>query len=124
MSGHNNRGKDWGGPRRPAYSRIGVPGERVQPLIEWLIQRYGLRGTARVLGMWVGYVWKLRTCQHATVTQRNARRIAEVVLAHRRQGLRSIWDVEPRAAVAEERRNDDREREHKRAERERRRESA
>lgn len=100
-----------------------VDATRLDPLLEFLVMRYGSRRrVARALGIsqstFQGWF------EGRSALPDNARRVVEFVLAHRRRGLASMWDVEPRAAVAEERRNDDREREYKRTERARRRVSA
>lgn len=85
-------------PRAGIWSRNGVPVERIRPLVFWLRERLGsMRAVAAVLQMPEatvrGYVYNRK---RKRVLPEAARRIANLVLAHRkRTGPLDLWEEEP-----------------------------
>ena len=80
------------------WSKSGVPVERVRPLLAWLHERHGTWGAvAQLLGMPTstikGYANNRR---RRSVPPEAARRIQQLVLAHRKRGtVLDWWETEP-----------------------------
>ncbi|HYG73177.1 MAG TPA: hypothetical protein VEC15_12955 [Actinomycetota bacterium] len=95
VSGHQARVKH---PRAGIWSRNGVPIETVRPLLLWLRERHGtMRTVAELLAIPEatvrGYVYNRK---RKRVPPRTARRIADLVLAHRsRGGPLDRWEEQP-----------------------------
>ena len=95
VSGHQARVQH---PRAGIWSRNGVPVETVRPMLLWLRERHGtMRIVAELLAMPEatvrGYVYNRK---RKRVPPRTARRIADLVLAHRiRGGPLDRWEEQP-----------------------------
>jgi hypothetical protein len=95
MSGHQVRVRH---PRAGIWSKNGVPVETVRPMLLWLRDRHGsIRLVAELLSMPYatvrGYVYNRK---RKRVPPRAARRIADLVLAHRRRGSAlDTWEEAP-----------------------------
>jgi hypothetical protein len=95
VSGHQARVKH---PRAGIWSRNGVPIETIRPMLFWLRERHGtMRTVAELLAMPEatvrGYVYNRK---RKRVPPRTARKIANLVLAHRaRGGPLDRWEEEP-----------------------------
>jgi hypothetical protein len=95
VSGHQLRVAH---PRAGIWSRNGVPVETIRPLVFWLRDRHGsIRAVAALLHMPEstvrGYVYNRR---RKRVPPRAAKRIADLVLAHRkRPGSIDLWEEQP-----------------------------
>jgi hypothetical protein len=95
VSGHQARVRH---PRAGIWSRNGVPVETVRPFLLWLRERHGsIRAVAELLGMPEGtvrgYVYNRK---RKRVPPRPARRIVDLVLAHRsRGGPLDLWEEQP-----------------------------
>ena len=122
VKGHNLRGR-----ARPKgsgglmWARRGIPVERLQPLLEWLVSRYGFRGAGRVLNWEIQYIWRLRTSRIKKVSPPKAQHLVDTVLAHKRRPVDpfSTWEVELREATPEEREVDESRLDQRRMERDR-----
>lgn len=85
-------------PRAGIWSKNGVPVERVRPLLLWLRQQHGsIRAVATLLdtpeATISGYVYNTK---RKRVPPEPARRIAALVLAHRkRPGPLDLWEEQP-----------------------------
>lgn len=85
-------------PRAGIWSKNGIPIQRVRPLLLWLRERHGsIRAVAILLGTPEatirGYVYNTK---RKRVPPQTARKIAEVVLAHRKR-IRPLemWEEQP-----------------------------
>lgn len=68
------------------WARRGVPVARVAPLLEWLRSIYGTQvAVASLIGMSESYISTLLRGKRARTSREIARRIVDVVLAHRRR---------------------------------------
>jgi hypothetical protein len=85
-------------PRLGIWSRNGVPVERIRPLVFWLRERHGsIRAVAILLEIPEatirGYVYNTK---RKRVPPHTARKIADLVLAHRKQTrLLDMWEEQP-----------------------------
>lgn len=98
--GHGHRlGREGNG-----WPRRGIPIERVRPLAHWLRDRYGYVRACEVVGLPAGTWDRVMTYTGAKyVDPETAKRIVDVVLAHRiPEGSRSPFDVERRVLPAAE----------------------
>jgi hypothetical protein len=95
VSGHQLRVTH---PRLGIWSRNGVPVERIRPLVFWLRERHGsIRAVAILLEIPEatirGYVYNTK---RKRVPPHTARKIADLVLAHRKQTrLLDMWEEQP-----------------------------
>jgi hypothetical protein len=82
------------------WSKNGVPVEKVRPLLAWLHKRHGTwEAVAELLRMPVGTVkGYANNSKRRRVPPESARRIQELVLAHRkRRSWLDQWEIEPSA---------------------------
>lgn len=95
VSGHQLRVSH---PRAGIWSRNGVPVQRIRPLLLWLRERHGsIRAVAILLdtpeSTIRGYVYNTK---RKRVPPHAARKIADLVLAHRKQTrLLDMWEEQP-----------------------------
>ncbi len=85
-------------------TRVGISTDRVAPLVDFLVRRYGFRGACRLMGWDHGYLARLRGGRIKRVMPATAHRITQTVLAHRGYH-RTMFDedVTPRLPLPEER---------------------